>query len=277
MVKVFGPDHLLLKCSILLLIGMGVFFYTATSTYNLSADAKLKGEMLRAIVAPYDGYIDSTHARAGDRVIENEVLVTLDIRDFTLEKLKWLSQVEKLKRQRQEALADRDRAGLNVISAQLDQAEIQLELVEKRIERASLKSPFDGTVVSGDLSQRLGGTVSLGDLLFEISPLDDYRVDLMIKENRIADIEIGQTGLLYLSAIPEKPYDFKIIRITPTTVPEDKQTFFMVEAELIEFDKELQIGMEGIAQVEIDERKLISIWSRDFVDWLRLQFWSLSN
>ncbi|MBT7952578.1 MAG: HlyD family secretion protein, partial [Gammaproteobacteria bacterium] len=119
--------------------------------------------------------------------------------------------------------------------------------------------------------------VSQGDLLFEISPLDDYRIDLKIKENRIADIQIGQTGLLYLSAIPEKPYDFKIIRITPTTVPEDKQTFFMVEAELIEFDKELQIGMEGIAQVEIDERKLISIWSRDFVDWLRLKFWSLSN
>jgi hypothetical protein len=276
-VKVFGPDHLLLKCSIILLIAISTFFYTATSTYNLSADAKLKGEMLRAIVAPYDGYIDSTHARAGDRVIENDILVTLDIRDFTLEKLKWVSQVEKLKRQRQEALAGRDRAGLNVISAQLDQAEIQLELVVKRIERASLKSPFDGTVVSGDLSQRLGGTVSQGDLLFEISPLDDYRIDLMIKENRIADIQIGQTGLLYLSAIPEKPYNFRIIRITPTTVSEDKQTFFMVEAEIIEFDKELQIGMEGIAQVEIDERKLVSIWSRDFVDWSRLQFWSLSN
>jgi hypothetical protein len=277
MVKVFGPDHLLLKCSIILLIAIATFFYTAKSTYNLSADANLKGEMLRAVVAPYDGYIDSTHARAGDRVVENEVLVTLDIRDFTLEKLKWVSQIEKLKRQRQEALADRDRAGLNVISAQLDQAEIQLELVEKRIERASLEAPFDGTVVSGDLSQRLGGTVSQGDLLFEISPLDDYRIDLKIKENRIADIQIGQTGLLYLSAIPEKPYNFKIIRITPTTVSEDKQTFFMVEAELIEFDKELQIGMEGIAQVEIDERKLISIWSRDFVDWLRLKFWSLSN
>ena len=277
MVKVFGPDHLLLKCSIILLIAIATFFYTAKSTYNLSADANLKGEMLRAVVAPYDGYIDSTHARAGDRVVENEVLVTLDIRDFTLEKLKWVSQIEKLKRQRQEALADRDRAGLNVISAQVDQAEIQLELVEKRIERASLEAPFDGTVVSGDLSQRLGGTVSQGDLLFEISPLDDYRIDLKIKENRIADIQIGQTGLLYLSAIPEKPYNFKIIRITPTTVSEDKQTFFMVEAELIEFDKELQIGMEGIAQVEIDERKLISIWSRDFVDWLRLKFWSLSN
>jgi hypothetical protein len=276
-VKVFGPDHLLLKCSILLLIAISIFFYTARTTYNLSADAKLKGALLRAVVAPYDGFIDSANARAGDLVKNNDVLVTLDVRDFNLEKLKWMSQLEKLKRQRQEALAARDRAGLNVISAQLEQAQVQMELVEKLITRAILKSPFDGTVVSGDLSQRLGGTVGQGELLFEISPLEDYRIDLKIKESRIADIEMDQKGFLYLSAIPEKPYEFRIIRITPTTVSEDKQTFFMVEAELEHFDKELQIGMEGIAQVEIDERKLISIWTRDFVDWLRLKFWSLSG
>ncbi len=277
LVKIFGPGQLLLKCLILILIATGIYFYTAKTTYNLSADAKLKGAVLRAVVAPYDGYIDSARVRAGDRVKENDTLVTLDVRDFNLEKLKWISQVEKLKRQRQEALAGRDRAGLNVISAQLDQAKIQLELVEMKIARAVLSAPFSGTVVSGDLSQRLGGTVAQGDLLFEISPLNDYRIDLMVKETRMADVETGQKGLLYLSAIPEKPYKFTIIRITPTTISKDKQTFFMVEAELQQFDKELQIGMEGIAQVEIDERKIISIWSRDFIDWLRLQFWSFSS
>lgn len=275
--KLFGPGRLLLKCSVLILLAVVVFFSIATGTYNLSADAKLKGAMQRAIVAPYDGYIDSTHARAGDRVVEDDVLVTLDIRDFSLERLKWLSQMEKLKRQRQEMLAERDRAGLNVLTAQLEQAQIQLELVEMQIQRAVLQAPFNGTVVSGDLSQRLGGTVMQGELLFELSPVDDYRIDIKVKETRMADIQVGQNGLLYLSALPEQPYEFTIIRITPVTISENKQTFFMVEGKLLQLEQKFQIGMEGVAQIEIDERKIISIWTRDFIDWIRLQFWSLSS
>jgi hypothetical protein len=35
--------------------------------------------------------------------------------------------------------------------------------------------------------------------------------------------------------------------------------------------------MEGVAQIDVDRRRIISIWTRDLVDWLRLQLWSWSG
>ena len=274
--RILGPDYVLYKFAVLVLGIAVTFLLTAKTTYNLSTEASLKGALTRAVVAPYDGYIDTAPVRAGDAVGNGNVLVTLDTRDFVLEKLRSRSQVEKLKRQHQEALAGYDRAGVNVISAQLEQAEVQLQLVEMLLERAVLKAPFNGVVVSGDLSQRLGGAVSKGEVLFEISPNDDYRLDLMVKESRITEVEVGQHGRLYLSAIPERPYPITIMRITPTTVIDNGESFFIVEAGLDDVDRELQIGMKGIAQVEIGERKLLSVWTRDFTDWVRLKTWSWS-
>ncbi|WP_315980884.1 hypothetical protein [Aliamphritea spongicola] len=68
----------------------------------------------------------------------------------------------KLNRQYQEALSVRDRAKINIISAQQSQVDAQLELVTGQLARAQLTAPFDGLVVSGDLSQRLGSAVSKG-------------------------------------------------------------------------------------------------------------------
>ena len=71
---------------------------------------------------------------------------------------------------------------MTVLAAQISQTEAQLALVEDRLARATLVAPFDGVVVSGDLSQRLGSPVQLGDALFEVAPLDAYRVVLQVDE-----------------------------------------------------------------------------------------------
>jgi hypothetical protein len=36
----------------------------------------------------------------------------------------------------------------------------------------------------------------------------------------------------------------------------------------------LQPGMEGVAKVDIDRRRLIWIWTHEIVDWLRLKLWA---
>ena len=34
-------------------------------------------------------------------------------------------------------------------------------------------------------------------------------------------------------------------------------------------------GLEGVAQVYVDERLLIKVWTRGLVDWLKLQVWRI--
>ncbi|NRA22726.1 MAG: HlyD family efflux transporter periplasmic adaptor subunit [Oceanospirillaceae bacterium] len=272
--RLLGAGYLGRKLFFIGIIGLCYFLYSATGNYRLSADARLESAVQRAIVSPYDGYIQTAQARAGDRVNTGDVLVRLDNRDMHLERLKWLSEKSKLNRQYQEALATHDRAKINIINAQQGQVAAQLELVDSRLDRAELKAPFKGLIVSGDLSQRLGSAVNKGEVLLKVSPDNNYRISLLIKESRIADLKIGQRGSLYLSALPEKAFDFTLSKITPLTETQDGATYYIAEGKFTEQFEQLQPGMEGIGKISIDERKLVDIWSREAQEWMRLQIWS---
>ena len=43
---------------------------------------------------------------------------------------------------------------------------------------------------------------------------------------------------------------------------------------LAKYDGQSLPGMQGVAKIHIDERKLVWIWTRSTTDWLRLWLWS---
>ena len=271
--KFLGPDfwgRKLLACTCVLLI---LFFTFAEGEYWLSSDGAVEASFQRVLAAPYDGYIDNASVRAGDLVKKGDLVFSLDDRDLQLERLRWRSQKTKLSRQYQEATANHDRAQTNIIAAQLAQAKAQLKLVESKLERADQFAPFDGLIVSGDLSQRLGGGVAKGDQLFELSPLGQYRVELLVRESRIADIQLQQQGRVYLSALPDDPFDIEVTKITPLTRSKDGASYFSVEAKIADSNEFLRPGMEGVGKLYIDERNLMGIWTRELSEWLRLILW----
>jgi hypothetical protein len=129
-------------------------------------------------------------------------------------------------------------------------------------------------VLSGDLSQRLGGSAEKGEVLFEVAPLDAYRVILNVDERRIADIRTGQHGYMILSALPHDRFDFVIDRITPIAMAEEGLNYFRVEATPETVTERIRPGMTGIGKIYVERQKLIYIWTRDIREWLRMWIWS---
>jgi multidrug efflux pump subunit AcrA (membrane-fusion protein) len=160
-----------------------------------------------------------------------------------------------------------------VAAAQADQAEAQLALVEERLARATLRAPFDGIVVLGDLSQQLGSPVEQGKVLFEVAPLDAYRVVLNVDERDIDHVRKGQRGQLALAGLPYEHLAFTVRQVTPVATAQDGHNTFRVEAQLDQATLRLRPGMEGIGKVDAGERKLAWIWTHGLVDWLRLWTW----
>lgn len=271
--RLFGPEHIGRKLMVLLLLGLVIFFSFADGDYRVTASAALEGAIRRTIAAPHNGYIKEAFARAGDTVQEGKVVCTLDERDLRLEKSNLQGQQNQLLKQHQEAMALRDRAKLNIIGAQLDQVIAQINLTENRLARSNIRAPFDGLLVSGDLSQKLGSAVEQGAPLFEIAPLTDYRLILQVNESDIADVTVGQKGKLALSSLQDD-FAFTISKITPITTALEGKNCFRVEAGLDQTSKKLRPGMEGVGKIYIDKRKLISIWTRNLRDWLRLWVWT---
>lgn len=271
--RFFGPGHAAWKLAGLLVAATVLFFSFATGTYRVAANTKIEGAVQRAIAAPYEGYIREAFVRPGDVVEKGKVLARLDDRDLQLERLKAASRREQLVKQHREALANHDRAQIRVIGSQIDQAEAELQIAQEKLARTELKAPFDGVIVNGDLSQQLGAPVQRGQVLFEVAPLENYRVVLKADERDIRDLTVGQRGELVLTSMPSDKLPIRVARITPVSTAEEGHNYFRVEAQFEGAVERLRPGMEGVGKVQVGDRKLIWIWTRYLLDWLRIQLW----
>jgi multidrug resistance efflux pump len=233
----------------------------------------VEGAVQRAVVAPFDGHIAQAFVRAGDVVQIGQVLCRLDDRDLKLEYARLTSERAQEERKTREELARLDRGEMMVAAAEVAQTDAKLALVTDKLDRATLTAPFDGVVVSGDLNQYLGTPVEQGKLLFQIAPLNAYRVILQVDERDISHVALGQTGQLTLSGLPGQTLNFSLQQITPVASQQEGRNFFRVEAHLLSASDRIRPGMEGVGKISIGDRKLIWIWTHSLVDWFRFWLW----
>lgn len=271
--RLVGPGHVGLKLAMLAAVALVLIMTFVDGDYRVTADASLEATVLRAAVAPFDGFLAEAPARAGDRVETGDVLATLDDRELRLERSRWSSQLEQLRKEYRQAMASREAAEVRIYAAQMNQARAQLALAEAKLEKMVLRAPFDGVVVTGDLSQELGSPVERGELLYEVAPRDDYRLVLEVDERDIDEIAVGHTGSMVFSAFPGESVDFEVEQLTPVSTPREGRNTFRVEARLLGAPADLQPGMEGVGKIAVDRRRLLWIWTHEIVDWLRLAFW----
>jgi len=271
--RLLGPGHFGRKLATLGFAMVVGFFAFVRGDYAIGSPAVLEGRVQRSLVAPAAGFIREEHARAGDRVEQGQLLAQLDDADLRLERLRLVTQRAQRQTEYDRALAARQRAEASIARAQMEQAEAQLALVEEQLARTRIVAPFPGIVVRGNLSQRVGNAVERGEQLFQIAPLDEWRVVLEVHEADIADIRLGQRGTLLLASLPDVRHSYRIARVMPVAEQAQGRNFFRVEAELEETNDRLRPAMLGVGRTEIEERLLIRIWTRRLFDWARLLVW----
>jgi Barrel-sandwich domain of CusB or HlyD membrane-fusion/GAF domain len=272
-ISLFGPRHPGLKLAAIGVIALALFLALAKGEHRVTAKSVLEGEVQRAAVAPFDGFIRSAPVRAGDTVKAGDVLAALEDRDLILERAKWRAERDKLVQKQREVRAKHDRTNLVILDSQIRQAEAQLALAEEKLSRARILAPFDAIVVSGDLSQMLGSPVERGKTLFELAPLDSYRLIVHVDERDVRYVAMGQSGTVAFAGVPWTPLRMNLSKITPVTVAEEGRNSFRIEARLAELGPQLRPGMEGVAKIETGQRSLVWIWTRAVVEWLRLVAW----
>jgi hypothetical protein len=242
------------------------------TTWRVNADAAIEGEQQRVIPAPFEGYISSAAVKAGMVVRKGQPLAELDTRQISLDLERWSAEEAQHDSRYRDALVKHDRPAAAMSMAQLQQAQAQRTLAEDRLNKAKMVAPFDGYVVSGDLSQHIGSPVELGKVLFEIAPLESYRVIVKVDERDIRAVQVGQPGVLVLSGLAEERLPFRVKNIS---VPEavDGRNTFRVEADLGPARSALRPGMQGVAKINVGERGLLWIWTHSTWQWLQLQAW----
>lgn len=256
--------------SILLITGVLTF---VTSTYRVTATANLEGRIQRAIVAPFDGYVVAAHARAGKTVVAGEVIAELDTEELRQQQYRYAAEMNEYDHEYRKALSMRDQTQAHIFKSRLGQAEAQFNILKKKIERSTLVSTLDGIIITGDLSRSLGAPVKTGDVLFEVAPLDEYRLIIFVDEKQVVDVTDGLSGALTLKALPGKSLPFVVHNVSPVFAEGENGIAYRVEARLVENHIGLRPGMEGVAKIDIDQRRLGWIYFHKLFDLVRLSVW----
>ena len=272
--QLLGPEHYILKLATSVAVAVIAFFALFHVDYRVSAQAVVEGEVRRTIAAGLDGYIGSEHARAGQVVHQGDVLATLDDSELNLQRLRWMATRQQHQLELDRALATGTRADVNIDSAQIAEAAAEIALLDAQLARTRIVAPFDGLITNGDLSQSVGMPVQRAQVLFEIAPLDSYRVVVRVPDNDIGRVAPGNTGALVLSALPDRHFDLHVVRVTPIAEQTDGANTFRVEARLDGTSPQLRPNMEGVAKLDSGRHLLIWAWTHHLIDAIRLGLWS---
>ena len=273
-----GPRHLGWKLAGSALAAALVASALVPTEFRVSAKAVLEGAVQRSVPAPFDGFIARAAAHAGDVVRAGDVLAALDDHDLVLDRARAQGDHDRLALKLREAISKHDPASSGQAEAELRQTDAQLALTQAKLDRAQVTAPIDGVVISGDLSQQIGAPVETGRVLFEVAPLDRYRVVVRVDERDLRFVRPGETGQVLLHGMTSGTLPFTVARVTAVAQPDAGRNTFRVEGTLDTLAdggvNGLRPGMEGVAKIDAGRRSLLAVWTRSLVDWVRVTLWA---
>ena len=227
----------------------------------------------------------------GDDVEAGQVLARFDTHDIELKKIEAEARVARFDIEAKKLMAERDNGGKDqtaeAMSAmkQRDAAQAEASLAASQIERASVKAPISGRIMSGDLRDKVSSTMKQGEPLFEIALPGKLRVEIDLNERdvqRVRDLANGKgasMGEIKTNSQPNVSNPIIVDRIVPSEQPKEGQNTFTVYAHVDESKADMNVakdwspGQRGEAAIFDEPSTLMYQWTHRLVDWARLKLW----
>ena len=292
-----GPKHMGVKLLIIGLIGLIGFVVLYKPMYRVRSPFQLVAKERRSISAPENGILKQVFYKPGQAVKKDAVLAQMDTHEMQISLKEAEARVNALTAKAEVMLgaADRDRdttADYVVALKERDAAQEEANLLKYKIEQATIKAPFDCIVLRGELSDRQNAPVQKGDVLFEIAqsdPENPNRIavegELHVPDRDIQEVKrihdqqkAGQLqrdtdGEIATTSFPSEGFDFKIDRIVPMGEPKEGENAFNIYVQIDNPPGWMFPGESGEARVNIENRRLVWIWTHRLTDWIKLKLW----
>lgn len=225
-------------------------------THRIDCNCQLVPTHRRFAVAPHDGILLESIVKPGDIVTSGQTIATMDDRELSLQLADLLAQKETALKKRDVHRSYRDAAETQIAELETEQLDAQIELLNFRKSNLEVKSKVDGIVLQGELEDAQGAPVHAGDVLMEIAPLEQLRLEVNVSDADIAYVEPGQSTTFVLDGTPFETLSGKLESIDPTSSVRDGQNVFVSEFDVDNQDRLLRPGMQGRAKIATQKRAL---------------------
>lgn len=217
--------------------------------YRISSRCVIEPMQRRFVVAPFQGLIESSLVQPGDAVRAGQALARMDGREVRWELAGLEADRRQAQQQHDSSLARGDLGKSELARLEVEQLDAKLSLLRRRESLLELKSPLDGVVLSGSLEKLSSAPVETGQMLFEIAPLDQLRVEVAVPAADYRHVAIGDAVELRFDGRLSEPIGGTLARIRPRSEIRDAAGVFVAEVELPNPDKSLRPGQRGHAVI----------------------------
>ena len=221
---------------------------------SINSSGEIKAKRSIKISPRKQGFIKSIKVKEGDIVTKDQLLATLDDKEFIykIEELKLIKKKQSSDFQRREYLYkegaiskenyEEYRNKFNTSTAKLNDALAENSFYE-------IKSPFSGTITAkyAEIGSYVAPSTSFSsnnsskNFIFELS--DGIEIIAKVPESDIGRIKIGQEALIRIEAYPSKKFTAKIIKIAPRAIKDNNVTSFEVTLKFDKLSNDIKIGM----------------------------------
>ena len=210
------------------------------------------------------GFIQTLNVEEGDKVKKDQLLGTLDDKEFKY-KLKELV-IKKDKNEsdflRREYLYNEgaiSKENLEDFKTKFNTAKARLNDAISEESFYLIKSPFAGTITSkyAEIGSyvapiaNISSNTSAKNFIFELS--NGIEIIAKVPESDIGRIKIGQEASVRIESFPSTKYQAKIIKIAPRAVKDNNVTSFEVTLRFKEISNNIKIGMTADLEFKVED------------------------
>ena len=272
--RLLGPEHTVAKLAAFAVAALLAVLVFGRMEYRVEAPFILKSDVLAQVPAPFDGYLDEVHFRVGDPVRADQPLLALDTRDLLIQEASAIAERQRYLAEAQKAESANEVADMRIAHASAEEANARIDLARHHLAQASVRAPFDGYVVEGDLRERLAAPVKQGEVLVKVAKIEAMYVEVAMPERDIHEISAGQRGEIAFASQPQFTFPIRVERVEPVAQVKEKGNIFIVRGEFAGgSERWWRPGMSGVCKVNAGKRNLLWIFTHRTVDFLRLKLW----
>ena len=271
---ILGYEHTTAKVIAIVVTVLLAVVLFGRAPYRINAAANLRTDELMHLTAPFEGHIDKVLVRLGDNVTRGQELLSLDQTDLLLRAADLVAEKSRYEREVEKAQGTGALADMRIAAALRDQTAARLELSRYQLEQAVVRAPFDGTIVEGDLIDRIGSPVRQGEPLFKLGRVENLYAELEVNESDIHEVMPAMRGEIALASRPQERFHMQVTRVEPVAIAKEKRNVFIAKAEFTGGGAGWwRPGMTGVARIDAGHRTLIWLVTHRTIDFLRLRLW----
>jgi len=230
---------------------------------SINSSGEIKAIKTVKISPRKPGFIQTLNVEEGDKVIKDQILGTLDDKEFKykLKELKIRNDKQKSDFLRREYLYNEGAISKENFDDFKTKYNTSIAKLNDAISEESfylIKSPFSGTITSkyAEIGSyvapmaNVGSNTSAKNFIFELS--DGIEIIAKVPESDIGRIKIGQESSVRIESYPSKKYKAQVIKIAPRAIKDNNVTSFEVTLRFKEISDIIKIGMTADLEFKVE-------------------------